>query len=282
MTNVPEVCSTLNDVFWSYVGMGHRDIDCRGFIRLCRESNLLAEADFDGNVTEVVFVQSMLVARRRLDFQRLELALRRVAEIKGMEEKCVLQLILDAHRHMQKEGHSRSTSQPAAVPRPPEARPDASRPHARCRERSRGAPSKACRRNLASELKDYAARQASQQDASQGHGSNFAVACAQQDDELPVSYARDSSSFTSSCPVDDLPVLLGRHKRPVNLVKDALGEDENCASKTTAGTQQKPSSPRTATISMHQEPSPPTSVIALTLVNSLWADNRIATASLHC
>jgi len=111
---------SLDDVFWSRVGHGHKDIDCKNFILLCKESNLVDET-FKDSDAELVFLRSMPLSRRRLDLPRLKEALRRVADLKGEQEQVVHRKLIEAHARNCKPYLRRSGSLPAVVTRSTES-----------------------------------------------------------------------------------------------------------------------------------------------------------------
>merc|ERR1719491_2041616 len=88
---------SLDDVFWSRVGLGHKDIDCRGFVALCKDSNLIDDT-FQHTHVELVFQRCMPLSRRRLDLPRLKDALRRIAEMKNEEEQAIHRKLIEAHQ----------------------------------------------------------------------------------------------------------------------------------------------------------------------------------------
>jgi len=107
---------SLDDVFWARVGCGHKDIDCKNFIVLCKESNLVDD-NFKDSDAELVFQRAMPLSKRRLDFPRLKDALRRVAEIKGEEEQAIHRKLIEAHARNCKPYLKRTGSLPAVVAR---------------------------------------------------------------------------------------------------------------------------------------------------------------------
>merc|ERR1719491_84457 len=107
---------SLDDVFWSRVGLGHKDIDCRGFVALCKDSNLIDDT-FQHTHVELVFQRCMPLSRRRLDLPRLKDALRRIAEMKNEEEQAIHRKLIEAHQRNCRPFLKRTGSLPAVVSR---------------------------------------------------------------------------------------------------------------------------------------------------------------------
>eukprot|EP00929_Paragymnodinium_shiwhaense_P049282 TRINITY_DN24869_c0_g1_i1.p1 TRINITY_DN24869_c0_g1~~TRINITY_DN24869_c0_g1_i1.p1 ORF type:complete len:661 (+),score=37.80 TRINITY_DN24869_c0_g1_i1:126-1985(+) len=74
--------SSLESVFLSYCGVGHKDMDARGFIRLCRAWRFIDER-FTASDAEAVFLKVIPVARRRLNYNQFRDAVKLMADRKG-------------------------------------------------------------------------------------------------------------------------------------------------------------------------------------------------------
>jgi len=85
---------TLEEAFRTFCLAGRKDVDCRGFIRLCRECHLTRDACPDSEM-ESIFQRSMSVSKRRLDFKRFEGALQLVAERIGVSVKDVQKSVVE-------------------------------------------------------------------------------------------------------------------------------------------------------------------------------------------
>jgi len=157
---------SLEDVYWAYVGPGGRDIDGRSFIALCRDGCIIDEG-FSVSDAEAIFVGSMHIAKRRLDFERLRDALRCIAKRKGLQEDTVEQQLIKACLAQQLPRVRRSESLPAgklqALPAT-NSSSASSRPGCHKRRRSTsGAKSSKTRANRAEPAdKDFAAAAAAQ------------------------------------------------------------------------------------------------------------------------
>jgi hypothetical protein len=86
--------SALEEAFRSFCTAGKKDVDCRGFIRLCRECELTGDACPDSEV-ERIFQSVMSVSKRRVDFKRFEGALRLIAERIGVSVEDVQKSVVE-------------------------------------------------------------------------------------------------------------------------------------------------------------------------------------------
>lgn len=183
---------TLEEVFWSYIGHGNKDIDCRSFITLCRNSGL-KDASFQDDQAEHIFMKSMPLARHRLDFARLGCALRLVAKAKGVEENALHQLIIDAHASKPRQRHSSVSVV--------EARPSTLQQSSQERRRPKS--------NATRMRRDLAAQQ---------------VGSMPQEEGVPAQEAPDVtlSQLPSSCPTH----MMHRVQRPAELESDMKAAEE--------------------------------------------------------
>lgn len=83
--------SSLENIFNTFRG-NHKDIDCRGFVKLCRDTGIVDES-FSANDAERVFQQSIPVSKRRLNLKMLLFALQMVADRKGVEAEALQQSV---------------------------------------------------------------------------------------------------------------------------------------------------------------------------------------------
>lgn len=105
---------SLEDVYKSYLPPGHKELDCRGFIALCKGARFL-DGSFTDNDAAQVFTKAMNLSRRKLDVTRLSDAIRLVATMKGADEQVLVNRLIEAHVERNKR-MKKSSSAPTLPP----------------------------------------------------------------------------------------------------------------------------------------------------------------------
>lgn len=74
----------LEAVFYNFCGVGHSDMDGKGFKKLCQDCDLI-DKKLDTTVVDLIFADNRVKPRgtNRIDFYQFEIALELVAEKKG-------------------------------------------------------------------------------------------------------------------------------------------------------------------------------------------------------
>jgi hypothetical protein len=136
------MCS-FQEAFESYCGAGRKEMDCRGFIKLCRDAGLAGDSFRDSDV-ERVFQKFMSVTKRRICLRRLQGALQQVAEQLGLTVEDVHAAVAEgASVRISAQCASHNVQKEVPYPASQEVQEKSSQPFQRVRDEQRGRREKA-------------------------------------------------------------------------------------------------------------------------------------------